>query len=138
VSGELELDRVTGDVEAQTVSGEIIMRTVRAKLVRARTTSGEVEFDGTIDPSGRYDFDSHSGNIRLSLPANVSALLDVETYSGDIDSDFPVRLEPASHATSGPRRLEFRIGEGGARISAETFSGNVEIVRAGATGREPR
>lgn len=131
VSGDVELERVTGDVEMHTVSGEVALRDVRAKFLRARSTSGDVEFDGTVDPAGRYDFGSHSGTIHLLLPASVSAEVEVETYSGEIDSDFPIRLEPGEHSTGRPRRLEFRIGGGGARITAETFSGDIDIRRAG-------
>jgi hypothetical protein len=131
VSGDVELERVAGDVEMHTVSGEVALRDVRAKFLRARSTSGDVEFDGTIDPAGRYDFGSHSGTIRLMLPSAVSAAIEVETYSGEVDSDFPIRLEPGEHSTGRPRRLQFRIGGGGARVSAETFSGDIDIRRAG-------
>jgi DUF4097 and DUF4098 domain-containing protein YvlB len=70
--------------------------------------------------------------VRLALPANTDATLTVETFSGEIESDFPIRLEPGfEHQMSHPRRFEFTLGKGGGRIAAETFSGDVRIVNRG-------
>ncbi|MDQ3698152.1 MAG: DUF4097 domain-containing protein [Gemmatimonadota bacterium] len=131
VSGEVQVRSVTGDVEVHSVSGEIELSDIHAKFVRARSTSGDIDLDGTMDSSGRYDLGSHSGSILLAIPSGTGADMSVATFSGDVDSDFQMRLEPGVHATGRPRRLEFRIGNGGARVSAETFSGSIRIVERG-------
>ena len=137
VSGDLQIDRVAGDVDVATVSGEISLSDIRSKYVKANTTSGEVQYQGTVDDGGRYDFHSHSGGVRVSLPSSAGASLTLETYSGEIDSDFPMTLQPSTEVGHNrPRRLEFTIGRGGARISATTFSGDVRIERA--DGRRER
>jgi hypothetical protein len=53
-------------------------------------------------------------------------LFTVATYSGSIESDFPITLKPGEHGI-GTRRFTFEIGKGDARISAESFSGDVTI-----------
>ncbi|MEJ7812248.1 MAG: DUF4097 family beta strand repeat-containing protein [Gemmatimonadaceae bacterium] len=137
ISGEVELQRVTGDVEAGTVSGEIAVSEARSRYVRAQTTSGSISFDGTVDPAGRYQFGSHSGSVHLTLPDSVGATLGVETFSGEIDSDFPMTLMPGERLSSTHgRRFEFKLGDGRARISAGTFSGEIQIERGG--GRAKR
>jgi DUF4097 and DUF4098 domain-containing protein YvlB len=135
VSGELTLSDITGDVDANTVSGDIVLDGVRASFVRTNTTSGDVRFMGTLDPKGRYEFNSHSGDIRIGIPGG-GATLDVHTFSGDVDSDFPMTLQPGSRSGERGKGMQFTIGGGGARITAQTFSGDVTIERASGASRE--
>jgi len=93
---------------------------------------------GGIDPSGRYEFSAHSGDIRLGIPGNTSAQLSVSTWSGALDSpDFPITLRPGEHSVGSgqAKRFTFDIGGGAARISAETFSGDITISSRGSSRR---
>ena len=135
VSGELTLSDITGDVDANTVSGDIMLDGVRSSFVRTNTTSGDVRFTGTLDPKGRYEFNSHSGDIGIAVPGG-GATLDVHTFSGDVDSDFPMTLQPGSRSGGRGKGMQFTIGGGGARISAQTFSGDITIERASGASRE--
>lgn len=135
VSGELTLSDVTGDVDASTVSGDIILDGVKSSFVRTNSTSGDVHFSGALDPKGRYEFNSHSGDIEIGVPGG-GATLDVHTFSGDVDSDFPMTLLPGSRSGGRGKGMQFTIGGGGARISAQTFSGDITIQRASGASRE--
>ena len=127
VGGDLTLSDVKGDVEATSVSGDIDLRAVIAKYVRARSTSGDISFDGTIDSTGRYELGSHSGGVYLTLPQNTGAVFTVSTYSGSIDSEIPITLTPGEHGMGSSKRFTFSVGKGDARISAESFSGDITI-----------
>lgn len=129
VSGDIELDTARGDVEIETVSGDIDLRDVVAKQIRTHTTSGDVEFSGQILPDGRYEYNTHSGEIRLALPADVGAQLNVATFNGAIESDFPITLQAGKDHDN--KRLSFTLGQGTARISAETFSGDITLTSNG-------
>jgi DUF4097 and DUF4098 domain-containing protein YvlB len=129
VSGEVIAERVTGDVRLSSTSGDVVARQSTGRFVTLSSTSGDLSFEGTVDNTGRYEFETHSGSVAISLPAATNANITVATYSGDIDSDFPLVLQPGSRAFNRPRRLEFTIGNGGPRIVAESFSGDVEIRR---------
>jgi hypothetical protein len=136
MNGEVQLTDVRGTVEASTVSGDIDLRGIVTKLVRAKTTSGDVMFDGTIDPAGRYELTSHSGDIGLRIPRDASAQLTVSTWSGTVDSEFPIMLKPGDLGI-GPgksKRYVFDIGSGGARITVEAFSGDINISSSGRSG----
>lgn len=133
VSGDLSLSDIVGDVDVQTVSGEIELDGVRSSYVHTETVSGDTRFAGTLDPKGRYELHSHSGDIRLSIPP-VGASFEVETFSGDIESDYPMTMQPRTGGDH--KRMEFAINGGGARVSAETFSGDVKIERASGAHRE--
>ncbi|HKG92388.1 MAG TPA: DUF4097 family beta strand repeat-containing protein [Gemmatimonadaceae bacterium] len=129
VSGDLDLDGVNGDIDAETVSGTISIPEAQTKILRAETVSGEISYNGTIAPDGRYTFRSHSGSLRLAMPAGAGARLSLGTFSGSIESEFPITLEPGErHGT--PRRFEFTVEKGGASVSLETFSGDITLERA--------
>jgi DUF4097 and DUF4098 domain-containing protein YvlB len=138
LSGDVQIRQVTGDIEVKTVSGEVDLRDARSKYVRLGSTSGDITFDGAIDPAGRYELQTHSGDVELTLPASVGATLMVSTYSGGIESDFPLTLNPGQHGEGGGhgKQFTFTLGRGGARITAESFSGDINIrSRGGPTGR---
>lgn len=129
VSGEVELDDVEGRaVRVESTSGDLVLTNVRSPDVSAETVSGDVVFRGPIARGGQYEFHSHSGGVILTVPGTVSARVSVETFSGELDSAFPVTLQPDRNRTQS-RRLEFVLGGGDARIIAETFSGDIEIRR---------
>ena len=133
LSGNIELDDVRGNVDVHTTSGDIRLRNTTSKLVRARTTGGSVLYSGVVDPAGRYDFVTHSGDLSLAIPQDVSAQLTIATWSGEIDSDFPMTLKPGEHGigSTTTKRFTFDLGGGAARITAESFSGDITIRRAG-------
>jgi len=136
VSGDISLTGGRGTVEMETVSGDIELRDVVSSQVRTNSTSGDLTFAGAIVNAGRYQFETHSGELRLELPANVGAELSLSTFSGEIDSAFPITLTPGAHGigASQAKKLTFSLGQGSARIIAETFSGDVTLT---STGRRP-
>lgn len=126
VSGDVRVETVSGAVEASTVSGNIRLVGVQSKDVRSETVSGNIGYTGSIDAGGRYDFESHSGTVRLNIPRGVGATFNVETFSGDIQADVPVTV-PATRGGRRNGRMEFTIGDGRARVTAQTFSGSIVI-----------
>jgi DUF4097 and DUF4098 domain-containing protein YvlB len=129
VSGDVTLTGARGDVELETVSGDLTLRDISAKQVRAHTTSGDVSFAGQIQGDGRYEFNTHSGDVHLILPPDVGAQLSISTFNGSIDSDFPITLRAGEHGIGAnqAKRLNFTLGQGSARIVAGTFSGEITL-----------
>jgi DUF4097 and DUF4098 domain-containing protein YvlB len=127
LNGDIDLLGVRGDVDVTGVSSDIDLRDVTSRYVRAKSTSGDITFDGAVDNAGRYELGSHSGSVYLTVPQATGALLTVSTYNGSIESDFPITLKPGEHGIGHARRYTFEIGKGDARISAESFSGDITI-----------
>jgi DUF4097 and DUF4098 domain-containing protein YvlB len=125
VSGDLRAENVSGNVQASSVSGTIRLVGIQSKDVRTETVSGDITYTGTIEPSGRYNFEAHSGTIRLNIPRGSGAQFSVETFSGAVNVDIPVTIPPGSRRNEG--RMEFTIGDGRARVTANTFSGEIVI-----------
>lgn len=132
VSGSIALDDVSGDLDAETVSGGVDVRRGRLRSMRAEAVSGDLGYEGTFAADGDYRFNAHSGDVRIAVPANGNATLELETWSGNIASDFPLTLQPGQGVGRRDRRMQFTIGSGGARVAAETFSGNITIRRGAA------
>jgi DUF4097 and DUF4098 domain-containing protein YvlB len=129
LSGDVTLSGSRGDLEIETVSGDLELRDVTARQVRTKSTSGDISFSGQIVDAGRYEFNTHSGEVQLRLPANVGAQLSISTFNGGIESDFPITLKAGEHGigASQAKRLNFSLGQGTARILAETFSGDITL-----------
>lgn len=130
VSGGVVLERITGEVDAETVSGGVSVRDARSERVHQQSVSGELLYDGTITRDGRYDFQSHSGNVRLLLGDGAAISLSAQTFSGAIDSRFEMTMGPSRAGTRRGQRMDFTVNGGGARVTAQTFSGNIVLDRA--------
>lgn len=135
VSGELRVENVTGDVEASTVSGDVRLIGIQSKDVRTESVSGGLTYTGTIEPGGRYGFESHSGAINLNIPRNAGAQFSVETFSGGVNADFPITIPGNPRGRNREGHMEFTIGDGRARVTAQTFSGEIVINSSGSTTR---
>jgi DUF4097 and DUF4098 domain-containing protein YvlB len=125
VSGDVRVETVSGNVEGSSVSGNIRLIGIQSKDVRSETVSGDIVYSGSIEAGGRYGFDSHSGTVRLNIPRGAGAQFSVETFSGDVTTDFTVTTRPGAGRREG--RMEFTIGDGRAKVTAQTFSGRIVI-----------
>ena len=128
VNGDIILDGVSGEVSAGSVGGTIEVRGGRFDGCDFGTVSGDIEFTGEFTGSGRYDFEAHSGDVVLTLPANVSAEFEVSTFSGDIDNDFGPKPRRSSEYGPG-KEVTFTTGDGKARVSVSTFSGDIRLLK---------
>jgi DUF4097 and DUF4098 domain-containing protein YvlB len=126
VSGDVRVETVSGNVEANSVSGNLRLAGVQSKDVRTETVSGDIVYSGSVDAGGKYSFESHSGTLRLNIPRGAGAQFSVETFSGDVSADVPVTVPPSGGKRRNGR-MEFTIGDGRARITANTFSGRIVI-----------
>jgi DUF4097 and DUF4098 domain-containing protein YvlB len=130
VSGRVSVSGVGGSVTAETVSGGIGVAGVRGDRVHVTTVSGDIDFAGSVAGSGRYEFETHSGDANLKLASNTQATVSVETFSGSVSNDFPGAVrrknsDPDDDSTN----YDFVINRGGGRVRVETFSGSVHISR---------
>lgn len=146
VSGSVHLDGNFGEVEAQSKSGSVKVRTVRDE-VRASSLSGSVEVEavsprrveceslsgsvayiGGLAPDAKLEASTHSGSVKLLLPADVSARVRAETFSGGINND--INGVEEDRAERGPgATLITKFGDGSANIDASAFSGSVSFIR---------
>lgn len=117
-SGSVEVGRAEGPIEADTYSGHLQADSI-AGAVRFSTYSGSatLTFATLADDCS---FDSYSGDVTVTLPANAGAV--VETEEDALETDLPVRLEQI-----GDDRIRATIGNGGARLRFDTYSGSLSV-----------
>jgi len=122
----LELESVSGNVSAEGAGGTVHMTSVSGSIellgsspltdTELTTVSGTITFRGALAPAGRLEASTHSGSLRMSLPADTDARLSQNTFSGQIHNAF---------GTDG----ELVLGAGKGRIELSTFSGDVDVER---------
>ena len=126
VSGEIELTGVAETVEASSVSGNIEVSAREIERATFESVSGDLEFSGGLTAKARFHAEAHSGNVTLLLPADTSATWEVETFSGNVTNEFGPGPERTSEYGPG-KWLKFTTGSGDARITVDSFSGNVRF-----------
>jgi len=127
VNEDIEIGSASGDVTAETVNGEIVLAQVDATSLDASTVNGDIDYDGAIRNSGRYDLSSHNGDITVTVAEATSAAVSVSTFNGEFESEFPVTLTEARKG----KRFSFTLGSGSAQVSLESFQGTIQLVRPG-------
>ena len=144
-SGAVSVSDVRGEsVSIETGSGEVTTRDVRTSQLSVETGSGDIRATNliagqvsletgsgavTADVSGEVwnvSVETGSGDITLRVPPTLGAEVDIETSSGEIETDFEVAV--TRHARD---HLTGRIGDGRGKIDIETGSGGIKLVKAG-------
>ena len=121
-SGRVRGDNIRFDeVNLDLGSGGIVLRGVHTEELSLDTGSGPTEVE-LVSLTRRVNVDSGSGSVTLWIPANFGAKLDVETGSGGIDVDMPVKVTRWESD-----RLIGTIGDGAGTIEIDSGSGSVRI-----------
>lgn len=145
MTGEMKLSDVRGDVDVTSNSGDVSMRGMLSNSVQVQVVEGEITYDGALSKSGKYSFNTHSGDVHLFLPDSTKGTVILQSFSGSLHSTFPIMVQPRAGApgsiSSSVRQLNGRamslnqqqrleIGGGnGAQVTISTFNGDVHINR---------
>jgi DUF4097 and DUF4098 domain-containing protein YvlB len=128
ISGTVMLKNVTArGLALSSVSGTITLDGVTCERIDGQSISGDVQFSGDLEPNGRYEFTSHSGNVRLAIGSKTGFQIEATSFSGGIRSDLPLTVEGGNRR--GNRSLNGRFGNGSAILDVTSFSGSIVITR---------
>jgi DUF4097 and DUF4098 domain-containing protein YvlB len=119
-------------LECGSVSGGIQLSDIQVERLLAKSVSGDIQFGAALARGGRYDFGSHSGDIRIILASQTGFELDASTFSGSVRSDFPVTMRADGSGRDrrdANRTIRGSFGDASAVLSLKTFSGTVVITR---------
>ncbi|HVF39434.1 MAG TPA: DUF4097 family beta strand repeat-containing protein [Gemmatimonadaceae bacterium] len=127
-SGLVSLRGNSGDVTLSTVSGAINFegKTERGKF---ETVSGNISYAGTFERGGVVNFDTHSGEIELSVPHLISADFDIVSIAGPITNRLN-SSKPIKGRYGKGSELSMSNSDGGTRIAIRSFKGPVTLVRS--------
>lgn len=139
ISGTINVDCARGRAEASTTTGAITILGVGGDL-DVTTTGGNVTFTGAIRDGGRYRLKSMTGLVRMLIQKEPGGFLaTLSSYKGQILLDFDLSRELSANTATPDlpstqeqpvRRITGRYGNGDARITLDSFSGNVQLARA--------
>ncbi|MCP2619802.1 DUF4097 domain-containing protein [Candidatus Aminicenantes bacterium AC-334-K16] len=126
VSGDISIAYLRGSVDAESVSGSIDLKDVsQARRVKLSSLSGDVRYQGDLNPDGIYTLKTHSGDLEIRLPAETKFDVVAKTFSGKIDSEFEITLV----GKLSRRELRGKVNGGGAELELKTFSGGIKLRR---------
>jgi len=142
---ELTASSVSGNVRATglrarsldvgTISGDVALNDVTCDRLGVKSISGDVGYSGALARNGRYDVNSHSGTVRLTLSGSTGFELTANTFSGSIRSELPLTIggnrDRDSIRRRGPsnRSISATFGDGSAALTIRTFSGDIIIAK---------
>ena len=111
-------------VDVGSVSGDVVLQDVQSDRVEAHSVSGNVDFGGALAKNGRYELNSHSGDVRVVVAGGTGFELEANSFSGS------VQVRPPDH-DAGRRRSATRAGA--ARSAASTAT----AARSSTSRRSP-
>lgn len=127
-AGTITIRGARGDIMATTVSGAIVAMDGAVVRAHLETVSGTIVYDGSVDPRGTLESVTHSGDVTLRLPPEISAEFDLESFDGGIvlgimgkgpDTEKPPKGKP----------VRFVTGEGASHVVVRSFKGEIRILK---------
>jgi DUF4097 and DUF4098 domain-containing protein YvlB len=126
VNGPVTVKGVRGTINASTVNGRLSVSGSSFEKAELEAVSGSIVFDGSLAADADLEAQAVSGNVELSLPGDTSAQVSVSTFSGSVENGFGPATSRGRH---GRVDSELTLGDGDARISIETMSGNIVLKK---------
>jgi len=142
VDGDLEVRSCLGEISAHTVDGDLRLEDVGG-TIDARTTDGDLQLDGAlqavqvkttdgdlvvrVQPGSKMDrewsVESTDGDIRLTLPDDFAANLEIRANDGEITTQFPVTVQRLSEG-----RFSGELNGGGHQLHIQSSDGDIRLV----------
>lgn len=124
-SGGVIVRGLRGAIKINNTDGDIQLTGIRSSQVEARSVSGNVSYDGEVQPSGYYSLKSFSGRVEAALPAGAKFRLNATSGRGGIElepGDFQLTMhKQTSHLVQG------LVGSATATVTLWTQDGSIRV-----------
>ncbi len=125
-NNDIYINGMKNEIEIQSCHS-IILKNVTGPLVLS-TISGDIEVTFSSLASGKpFSINSISGEIDITLPANIAADVELSAISGRMYSDFDFGNKSKEMNQVGGNVLSTKLNGGGAKFSIVTVSGNIYL-----------
>lgn len=134
VDGELDIDDINGNVTLNRISGSVV----------AHALNGKVLVSFVRADSKPMAFSSMNGDIDVTFPPDLKALLSMRTDNGEVFSDFDVQLQATApqqvedgrnqggkYRVRVDKTVRGTVNGGGPEIQFKNFNGNIYIRKSG-------
>ena len=137
-NGDIEADGLRGEFDVQTHNGKITLNNVAGTVV-AHAANGAIKvIMDRVEADKPLSFSSLNGSIDVTLPADVKATVKLNTFRGEIWSDFDIKLGAGAatqpnNTSDGKfrvtmdRNLGGTINGGGVDATFHTLNGKITI-----------
>jgi DUF4097 and DUF4098 domain-containing protein YvlB len=126
VSGDVEIKHAAGDLDTTTVSGQINVELDPAKSLHARSTAGDITFEGRLTRGADIDAQTVSGDLKVRATSEDGFEYQAASLSGDISNCFNAEAERTGKHGPG-RKLSGTRGAGSGHVSLKSMSGDLEL-----------
>jgi DUF4097 and DUF4098 domain-containing protein YvlB len=123
VDGDISVTRANGAVTATAVDGSVVLQEITSDNISVNAVDGDITYRGTISDGGRYVLSTHDGDLDVVIPEGSNARISVDTFSGDLETDFPFQFE----GDFGKKRISFTVGTGKALVELSAFDGTISL-----------
>jgi hypothetical protein len=129
-SGQISLMKLgtVSELTAITVSGPILVTGVTASTGRLETVSGNVTFNAGVDHRGRFEVQTHGGDVELRLPADIEAEFDLHSLGGTVLFGLLAKQGDVAKPVSSGKQILRATGGGGAQITVRSFKGAIRVL----------
>lgn len=127
ISGPVTLRGAEGEVSVSTVSAHIEVVGERIESLEIESTSGTVNFSGSLAAEGDLEIETFSGDVTLTLEPSAGAQFDLTTFSGTIQNDFGPSSQSSDRFTP-HKKLRFRTGPQDFDITVDTHNADITIT----------
>jgi|SRR5699024_1127110 len=120
MKGEIEIKAKTGDIKLQNVTGPVI----------ANSTNGNINVTfSQLSGATPSSISLVSGHMNVNLPADAKVNLNMSTVSGQIYTDFDIKMEDKKGRIRqvGGRNTESTLNGGGVKLNLKTITGNIYL-----------
>jgi hypothetical protein len=129
-SGQITLMKLgtVSELTAITVSGPILVTGATASTGRLETVSGNVTFNAGVDRRGRFEVQTHGGDVELRLPADIEAEFDLHSLGGTVLFGLLTQEGDVSKPIASGKPILRATGGGGAQITVRSFKGAIRVL----------
>ena len=129
LGGDVLVRNLKGRVlDLQTVTGDVRLMGVEVERARLESMAGDLDYSGRLARSGRYEFQTHSGDIRLSPSGNPGFDLQATSFSGALRSEYTLKAQQ-DDARAPNESMHGTFGDASAAVTAQSFSGDILILK---------
>jgi hypothetical protein len=127
VNGAVDVSGATDEVDVSSVNGRVDAAT-QGGPVQATSVNGSVDAEmRAVATASKLQYSSVNGSVRVTLPADLKADVELSTVNGSVRSDFPISVTGSLE----PRHMHGTIGGGGVPLRIDTVNGSIELRKAG-------
>lgn len=127
-SGDVYLDNVIGDIMVRSTSGRVNIIEANGSL-DIGSTSGDVLLDMAVNQIEPITVGITSGDLTIKMFGDTAFDFEAQTTSGDITSDIDIIISGKLGKSFSGDKVSGQANGGGARITANTTSGNIRIIK---------